>query len=109
MPPVSKPTTTPGIEYAPEGDYEMTMVWNELVKIENGAKTFVKHVVGDIVHLLQADAERLLRAGAVKPTTEAQAESAAAQAPSPIDIANAVDAGREVPASMAGLGDSTEA
>src|ERR1039458_1099092 len=84
---------TPGKQDAPEGDYRLTVsVWHELVHIENGVKSFVKHVYGDIVHLKTDEAERLLRAGAVQPTTDEQKRTEAAQAQTPFDAAKRLDA-----------------
>lgn len=68
---------------AKAGDYELTVgKWRQQKAFKDGQATdWVDYVRGDIVTLDAADAERLLRAGAVKPTTKAQAQSAAAQAP----------------------------
>lgn len=66
---------------APAGPYKLLVkVWNQITS-EPGAvvKTWQRHKRGAIVTLNEADADRLLRAGAVAPTTTEQASSEAAQ------------------------------
>lgn len=63
------------------GKYKLLVkVWSQITS-EPGAlvKTWQKHKRGAIVELNEADADRLLRAGAVAPTTAKQAGADAAQ------------------------------
>lgn len=76
-PAAPKVSETPAVA----GKYKLVdKVWNQLTS-EPGqlVKTFQRHRRGAVVDLNEADAERLLRAGAVTPTTTDQAESDAAQ------------------------------
>lgn len=76
-------------EQAPEGEYTLLVkTWHQLTSAPGTmVKTFRTHHRGAKVSLNSEEAERLLRAGAVAPTTKEQAESAAAQAPSAVDKA----------------------
>lgn len=90
---IKAPTVKPSEEPAPAGKYTVLVkVWNELVSGPSEVtKRFVKHHRGAKVELDSANAERLLRAGAVAPTTTAQAASPAAQSESPLDKAVAIN------------------
>lgn len=79
-------------QIAPKGKYRLlSHSWKEIVSKAGEPVDWVIHYgdkhpskgdgEGDMVDLSAADAERLLRSGGVAPTTDAQAKSAAAQAP----------------------------
>lgn len=70
---------------APAGPYELVaLVWHEPKRDAHGRLFTVKHERGDIVELGEGDADRLLRAGAVRPTTTEQEESEAAKEEDPL-------------------------
>lgn len=75
------------------GVYELVaLVWHEPKRDEHGRLFTVKHVRGELVELSADDADRLLRAGAVKPTSAEQEESEAAQEETALDKATAYQA-----------------
>lgn len=77
-----------GAKPAPAGVYELTALeWNEPKRDEHGRRYNVKHRRGDLVELSADDADRLLRAGLVRPTSSDQDESDAAQEKSPFEKA----------------------
>jgi hypothetical protein len=87
------PEASAGEVQAPKGKYRLeASIWNRIVSKFNEPRRFVRHTKGDIVELESHDAERLLRHGLVTPLTEEQAASAAAQATSPMEKAQAIAA-----------------
>lgn len=80
-------------EQAPAGKYTLVAkTWHQLTSAPGTmVKTFLTHHRGAEVDLDSEQAERLLRAGAVTPTTTEQAESAAAQSESAQEKAVAIN------------------
>ncbi len=81
------------VQVAPAGLYELVALeWNEPRRDNHGRRYTVKHRRGDLVELSHDDAERLLSAGAVKPTTAEGEAYAATLPPTPTERAIAHDA-----------------
>lgn len=84
---------TPRRPAAVAGPYRLVAaVWNELVRVENGVRHYIKHFAGDVVELNVEQAARLLKHGAVEPTTEEQEQSPAAQQVTPLAKARVISA-----------------